>query len=260
MKIRELSILLCSLAIALPAFAQEQEKAPAPAPAKEKMQCPAKIKARILKKYDKDGDGKLNDAECAELRKVMQQKMAKREEFCKKRVARVLEKFDKDGDKKLDETEIRAFLDEQRRVFERMRMRPMMPHRKLPKEVIAKFDKNGDGVLDRQERAEMIKQGIQRRAELLKKYDKDGDGKFNDEERAELLKDPSVQKSLNCVMDSLRNRPWPPPRKFYRKAHRMGPVLPSHPGAMKGPRLAPPPPPAKCPQCGAPVPPPPPAE
>ena len=141
MKIRELSILFCSLAIALPAFAQEQEKAPAPAPAKEKMQCPIKIKARILKKYDKDGDGKLND-----------------------------------------------------------------------------------------------------------------------EERAELLKDPSVQKSLNCVMDSLRNRPWPPPRKFYRKAHRMGPVLPSHPGAMKGPRLAPPPPPAKCPQCGAPVPPPPPAE
>ena len=236
MKIREISILLCSLAMALPSFAQEQEKAPAPAPAKEKMQCPIKIKARILKKYDKDGDGKLNDAECAELRKVMQQKMAKREEFCKKRVARVLEKFDKDGDKKLDETEIRAFLDEQRRVFERMCMRPMMPHRKLPKEVIAKFDKNGDGVLDRQERAEMIKQGIQRRAELLKKYDKDGDGKLNDEERAELLKDPSVQKSLKCVMDSLRHRP-------HRDFHRRGP----HGGAP-----VPPPPPAE----GAPVPPP----
>ena len=48
----------------------------------------------IMKKFDKDGDGKLSDEEKAEARKAME---ARRKEM--------IEKFDKDGDGKLNEEE-----------------------------------------------------------------------------------------------------------------------------------------------------------
>ena len=50
-----------------------------------------------MKKFDKDGDGKLSEDERAELRKAMD---ARRKEF--------MAKFDKDGDGKLNEEERKA--------------------------------------------------------------------------------------------------------------------------------------------------------
>ena len=50
-----------------------------------------------MKKFDKDGDGKLNEEERAEARKTME---ARRQE--------ALKKFDKDGDGKLNEEERKA--------------------------------------------------------------------------------------------------------------------------------------------------------
>ena len=51
----------------------------------------------VMKKFDKDGDGKLSEGERAELRKAME---ARRKEF--------MAKFDKDGDGKLNEEERKA--------------------------------------------------------------------------------------------------------------------------------------------------------
>ena len=51
----------------------------------------------MIKKFDKDGDGKLSEDERAELRKAME---ARRKEF--------MAKFDKDGDGKLNEEERKA--------------------------------------------------------------------------------------------------------------------------------------------------------
>ena len=51
----------------------------------------------LMKKFDKDGDGKLSESERAELRKTMEER---RKEF--------LAKFDKDGDGKLNEEERKA--------------------------------------------------------------------------------------------------------------------------------------------------------
>ena len=51
----------------------------------------------VMKKFDKDGDGKLSESERAELRKTME---ARRKEF--------MAKFDKDGDGKLNEEERKA--------------------------------------------------------------------------------------------------------------------------------------------------------
>ena len=86
----------------------------------------------VMKKFDKDGDGKLNEEEKAELRKKMAERGAGR-----RIPPLVLEKFDKDGDGKLNEDE-------------RATARKAMEARRA--EMIEKFDKDGDGQLNNQER------------------------------------------------------------------------------------------------------------
>ncbi|MEI8380819.1 MAG: EF-hand domain-containing protein [Planctomycetota bacterium] len=68
--------------------------------------------------------------------------------------------------------------------------------------ILKRFDKNGDGQLDETERAAARKAMEERggagpgngpgngpgREEILKRFDKDGDGKLNDEERAAAMK------------------------------------------------------------------------
>ena len=87
----------------------------------------------IIKKFDKDGDGKLNEEEKAELRK----KMAERSGGGRKLPPFLMKKFDKDGDGKLSDEE-KA---EARKAMEARR-----------KEMIGKFDKDGDGKLNEEER------------------------------------------------------------------------------------------------------------
>ena len=87
----------------------------------------------IIKKFDKDGDGKLNDEEKAELRK----KMAERSGGGRKLPPFLMKKFDKDGDGKLSDEE-------------KAEARNAMEARR--KEMIGKFDKDGDGKLNEEER------------------------------------------------------------------------------------------------------------
>ena len=75
----------------------------------------------VMKKFDKDGDGKLRDDEKAEIRKAMANR---------KPPAHILEKFDKNGDGKLCDEE----------------------KAEIRKQMIAKFDKDGDGKLNPEER------------------------------------------------------------------------------------------------------------
>ena len=86
----------------------------------------------VMKKFDKDGDGKLNEEEKAELRKKMAERGAGR-----KVPPFILEKFDKDGDGKLNGDE-------------RAEARKAMEARRA--EMIEKFDKDGDGKLNEEER------------------------------------------------------------------------------------------------------------
>ena len=91
----------------------------------------------IIKKFDKDGDGKLSDEEKAELRK----KMAERSGGGRKLPPFLMKKFDKDGDGKLNEEE-RA---EARKTMEARRQ-----------EALKRFDKDGDGKLNEEERKAAI--------------------------------------------------------------------------------------------------------
>ena len=142
--------------------------------------------ADMLKEFDKDGDGKLNDEE----RQAMMN--ARRAQGEKMRAEREKE-FDKDGDGKLNDEERKAMMDANRERMEQFR-----------KEREKQFDKDGDGKLNDEERAAMMAArpgrggpggpggiGANRPGpdspqfqEMIKRFDKDGDGKLNDEERA----------------------------------------------------------------------------
>jgi len=98
------------------AVAADAPKAPPPPP-------PTRVDP--LKKYDKNGDGKLDDAEKAELRKdrAAQQKQAMTE---------ALKKYDKNGNGKLDPDEAQARLDDIRKEREAALARQGKPEKRPP--------------------------------------------------------------------------------------------------------------------------------
>jgi Ca2+-binding EF-hand superfamily protein len=89
----------------------------------------------VMKKFDKDGDGKLSEDEKAELRKAMANRGDR--PGGRRPPPELMKKFDKDGDGKLSEDE-------------KAELRKAMEARR--KEFIAKFDKDGDGKLNEEER------------------------------------------------------------------------------------------------------------
>lgn len=110
---------LCAM-IGASSFAAAQDKPKAPErPEGRGMRLPPEI----LKKYDKDGDGKLSDEEGKAAREGRRKEM--------------LEKYDADGDGKITGDE-RKKMDEDRR-----------------SEMIKRFDKDGDGKLSEEERKAM---------------------------------------------------------------------------------------------------------
>ena len=98
---------------------------------------PRKLPPEIIAKFDKDGDGKLNEAE-------REAAKAARGEMEAARKTEMLAKFDADGDGTLSE-------DEKKTAQEAMK-----------KKMLEKFDKDGDGKLSEDERAEMRKAMPQR--------------------------------------------------------------------------------------------------
>jgi hypothetical protein len=91
-----------------------------------------KLPPEVIAKFDKDGDGKLNEEEHAAAK-------AARGEMEAGRKKEMLEKFDADKDGKLNDDEKAA-------------MRGGMK-----KKMLEKFDKDGDGELNEEEKAEMRK-------------------------------------------------------------------------------------------------------
>jgi Ca2+-binding EF-hand superfamily protein len=128
-----LTFALASATLFLAATRAEEPKpaaSPAPAPALDASQ------AALLKRYDLNHDGKLDENELAAAHEAMlknNQAGSVDGERGRKIRAALLKQFDKNGDGQLDENE-RA---EMRKFF------------------LARYDKNGDGRLDDEERAAM---------------------------------------------------------------------------------------------------------
>ena len=107
-------------------------------------------RARLLEKFDKDGDGKLSEDERAAARNERQEQR--------------LEKFDADGDGKLSETEERA-----------ARTQRKARH-------LGPFDTDGDGKLSEDERRAAHDKRSNQHTRELEQFDADGDGKLTGEE------------------------------------------------------------------------------
>ena len=122
MKTNTLIVIAAAIGLSGAAHAEEG-KGPRP---------PHKLPPEVIAKFDKDGDGKLNDDEKAEAKAALGEREAARKK-------EMLEKFDADKDGKLNDDEKAAMREE------------------VKKKILEKFDKDGDGKLNEEERAELRK-------------------------------------------------------------------------------------------------------
>lgn len=207
---KNLFISLISLLAASAAFAQNEDGRQKKDSLFADMDPATRI--QLMKQFDKDGDGRLNEEERAAAKEALKDKSADLAELKKNHAKDVIKKFDKDGDGMLNESELTVFLDEQRALFEKQRQN-MRPRRnfKPTKEMLEKFDKDGDGKLSESERKAMFEEAKNRREALIKKYDSDGDGKLSDDERTKLIQDPEVQQMMKRMIGDGNPPPPPPP-------------------------------------------------
>ena len=135
--------------------------------------------AAVIQRFDKDGDGKLNEAELtdalagkAKLETVRKVKEA-RAKVLENPSPRVLEEFDSDKDGKLSDEEKSKARDAMK-----ARLRQVKPA----------ADTNKDGKLDKGERAAAKQAAGEKiravKSRLLERFDEDKDGQLNEAERA----------------------------------------------------------------------------
>jgi len=135
----------------------------------------------LIKKYDKDGDGKLNEEEkknaFKEIGKGVRE-LPNREEL--------LKKYDANKNGQLDPEE-----------KEKARKELGARAGKSREELLKKFDKDGDGKLSDAEREAARKDGRKGASvspDVLKKYDADKDGKLSREEMRKAREDGAIRK------------------------------------------------------------------
>ncbi|RKY13241.1 MAG: hypothetical protein DRP82_05665 [Planctomycetota bacterium] len=169
-----LCVVLSVVGLCLLVFGQEQQP---PGPPKRVPLgigwAVSRLPEELVKKFDKNGDGKLSDEE-----KVTALKTTFKE---------FMDKFDTNKDGKLSDEELTKVKEDVSKTMEEYKQR-----------MIKRFDKDGDGKLSDEEKKAMRKAMMEKRKEMmekrrkrrqemhkkmLEKFDKDGDGKLNDEER-----------------------------------------------------------------------------
>jgi Ca2+-binding EF-hand superfamily protein len=171
-----ISSIATGLALALfasPSFAQDGDKP------ERKGERPSR--EDMMKKFDKDGDGQLNEAERKAAREAMQRRRggAKGKRGDGKRGGKdgkgrrrgpsradILKKFDKDGDGKLNEAEQKAAREHMKKQRE-----------KRFEEMFKKADKDGNGKISADEA-----KALGARGKRLMQADKDGDGAVSKDE------------------------------------------------------------------------------
>lgn len=105
------------------AAAQEKTEAKGDTPEFSLSKLDAETRIQLMKRFDKNGDGRLDKAERRDAIEAMKGKVADLEDLKQKHVEDIMKKFDKDGDGKLDKSEMAAFLEEQRKMFDEQRRR-----------------------------------------------------------------------------------------------------------------------------------------
>ena len=199
---------LTAALLALPCLAADENEAkpvpPAGGEAKEQTSRPARPeRGEIIKRFDKDGDGKLNEDE----RKAAQEEMRKRfgggapggapgaggaegmEKLLENPGPRILERYDADKDGKLSDEEKKKAREEMKGRFDQGRG-----------DMLKRFDKDGDGKLSDEERKQGMEEmrkrfrdgggegaeGEAMRQRLRERFDTNKDGQIDEGERAKM--------------------------------------------------------------------------
>ncbi len=118
----------------------------------------------LLRRNDKDGDGKLNADEQAAA-DAQKERWAKVREQWQKQAEAAINKFNTDGDGEISTEEREAAITKARAEWDKRRK---------------EMDTDGDGAVSREERGAYFKK-------IQDKYDADGDGQLNDEERRKMI-------------------------------------------------------------------------
>jgi len=220
-------VVLGVFALCLSVYGQEKRPPGPPAPPKKGMRLapPVRSRARVrlprlpeelVKKFDKDGDGKLSKEERVaalkatfkkfmekfdankdgklsdeELEKVKEDVKKMVEEYRQKVFKEALKEFDKDGDGKLSDEEKEAMRKVLRERYEKAEPERRKRLEEMRKKRLEEFDKDGDGKLSEEEKRAMVKALMKRHEEIRKKaeelakevFDTDGDGKLSEGER-----------------------------------------------------------------------------
>lgn len=194
MKVHSLALGLLTVALgAISVLAATDAKTATPASGQLEQR-----RQEMLKRFDLNGDGKLDEDEKAAMKEAQRQQRAVRgsgdigsmsneagrggEGRGGLFVREMIRRFDKDGDGKLDQTELAEAM-KARADFGR-NQGPGGPGGQMRGQMMKMFDKNGDGKIDDEERAAAEKF----RDDQIKRFDKDGDGRLDPEERAEAMK------------------------------------------------------------------------
>jgi Ca2+-binding EF-hand superfamily protein len=136
------------------------------------------MRKKLIEKFDKDGDGQLNEAEREAAKAAMEARRDKEDgQFRDK----LLKRFDADGDGKISDAEREA-------AKEARPDRGGKGDGQLREKIMEKFDKNGDGELNEEERAALkaFREEHQGKREGMHKKP---DGKKNGRERRQGAKD-----------------------------------------------------------------------
>lgn len=149
----------------------------------------------LLKRFDKNGDGKLDDDERADAKELVLKEQVDRQMAQVRAVpggleafrAQALQMFDRNRDGRLDEDERNAA-----QAFAARRREAEIEGESLNKQ----FDQDGDGKIDANEAAAMKTYlaalrdlgSTQMRSELLRRFDQDSDGKLSEGELGQMEK------------------------------------------------------------------------
>lgn len=130
---------------------------------------------KVLKQFDKDGDGILSAEEKADLRKAIDEKVITVENDKESKIRDIFSRYDLDKDGKLDEKEFGVYFEAQKKLFE-SENKARSDRKGFRKQILSKYDKEGKGYLNEQEKAEVAKDMQKMYTDALKKYDKEGKG------------------------------------------------------------------------------------
>lgn len=146
---------------------------------------PGALRARVLARYDEDGDGRLSDEERqairddVEGRPVLERTLARHRALRRAVLHRLRFVYDANDDGHLDDSERLTLRDD---LIARCEVRRA--------QILERYDLDGSGDLDEAERTELREDVrariLERRREILERFDANGDGALDLEERVAL--------------------------------------------------------------------------